>query len=519
MTENVDERALLPLLVPDSAGLLENIRSNSGTPRTAGLSDSVIADFCRRDSSLGRAIEEAHSVHVSLRDEVGAATLLLDEADLVEKLQADYINFYKPETVNPYVALAARGPWIVTCHGRVLHDNGGYGMLGSGHGPDAIIEAMSQNWVMANVMTPSFSQKRLADALRREVGHTRGGCPFSHFVCLNSGSEAVTIGMRIADVNAHQMTTEGGRHEGKPIKLLSLKQSFHGRTQRPALISDSCKGPYNANLASFRNRDHILTVEANNIAALQAIFARADDEGFFIELMAMEPIQGEGSPGSCITREFYDEARRLTKEHGSLLLVDSIQAGLRGQGCLSVVDYRGFQDAEVPDLETWSKALNAGQFPLSVIGLSERAADLYIVGVYGNTMTTNPRALETAIAVLHRVTPEMRANIVAMGDEFLAGLKALQADYPDCIPLVQGTGLLLCVELDEDRFPVVGFGKVEEWCRERGLGVIHGGKNALRFTPHFGVNSAEIDLILSVVRNCLDHFIALEEQAAIEAAV
>ena len=75
MTENVDERTLPPLLVPDFAGLLEDIRSNSGTPRTVGLSDSVIADFCRRDSSLGRAIEEAHSVHVSLRDEVGAATL------------------------------------------------------------------------------------------------------------------------------------------------------------------------------------------------------------------------------------------------------------------------------------------------------------------------------------------------------------------------------------------------------------------------------------------------------------
>ena len=52
-----------------------------------------------------------------------------------------------------------------------------------------------------------------------------------------------------------------------------------------------------------------------------------------------------------------------------------------GQGCLSVVDYEGFQDAEVPDLETWSKALNAGQYPLSVLGLSERAAELYVVGI------------------------------------------------------------------------------------------------------------------------------------------
>jgi len=516
-TENVDVWLDARLFMADSADLLSDIRSNSGEPRTVGLPDAVIADFCSRDETLVRAIAEAHEAHLLLRDEVGQATLMLEETHLVEKLQEDYVNFYKPETVNPYIPIAARGPWIITSHGRVVHDNGGYGMLGAGHGPDQIMNTMSQNWVMANVMTPSFSQKRLADALRKEVGHTRGGCPFSRFVCLNSGSESVTIGMRIADVNANQLTGPGGRHEGKPIKLLSLNQSFHGRTQRPASISDSCKDGYESNLASFRDREHILTVEQNDIAALRDIFARADAEGFFIEMMAMEPVQGEGSPGSCISREFYDEARRLTNEHGSLLLVDSIQAGLRGQGCLSVVDYDGFQDAQAPDLETWSKALNAGQFPLSVIGLSERAASLYVVGVYGNTMTTNPRALETAVAVLERVTPEMRQNIRDSGDEFVAKLKELQAEYSDCITLVQGTGLLLCAELDKDRFPVVGFGGVEEWCREQGLGVIHGGKNALRFTPHFGLTSAEIEMIVGIVKDCLDHFIAAE-QAAIATA-
>ena len=496
--------------------LLIEIRSKSGIPRTVGLGDSIIQEFCQHDSKLVSAINEAHERHSALIEEVGAATLMLDESNLIEKLQEDFVNFYKPETVNPYIPIAARGPWIITAHGRVIHDNGGYGMHGAGQGPQEIIEAMSDNWVMANVMTPSFSQKRLADALRIEVGHTRGTCPFSHFVCLNSGSESVTIGMRIADVNAKLMTGEGGRHEGKPIKLVALRQAFHGRTQRPATISDSCKDGYRNNLATFRD-DNVIIVEPNDIADLQATFARADQEGFFIEMMAMEPIQGEGSPGQCITREFYDEARRLTKEHGSLLLVDSIQAGLRGQGCLSVVDYDGFQDAEVPDLETWSKALNAGQYPLSVLGLSEKAAELYVVGIYGNTMTTNPRALETAVAVLNRITPEMRQNIRESGAEFLSKLEDLKADYPDCVTLVQGTGLLLCAELDTDRFPVVGFGGVEEWCREQGLGVIHGGQNALRFTPHFGLSSPEIDMILTIVRNCLDHFIT-KEQAAVTTA-
>ena len=127
-----------------------------------------------------------------------------------------------------------------------------------------------------------------------------------------------------------------------------------------------------------------------------------------------------------------------------MLLVDSIQAGLRGQGCLSIIDYDGFEDCEVPDMETWSKALNAGQFPLSVVGLSERAASQYVVGIYGNTMTTNPRALETAISVLDRITPELRQNIKERGSEFVAKLESLAEEFPDSIVSVQGPGLLLC---------------------------------------------------------------------------
>ena len=490
----------------DVLSQLAEIRANSGPQQTTGLKDEVITKFAASDHNLIRAISEASKNHKEYLIQLGSELLMMEESKLIQTLQSDFINFYSPATVNPYVAIAARGPWIITSHGAVLHDNGGYGMLGAGHGPDEVIGAMSKNWVMANVMTASFSQKRLADALRKEVGHSRGGCPFSKFICVNSGSESVSLGMRIADVNSNNMTGPGGRHEGKPIKIIALKQAFHGRTQRPASISDSCKKGYIDNLATFRERDNIIIVKPNNIKDLQSAFSTAEQENFFIELLAIEPVQGEGSPGQSITREFYDEARRLTLEHGSMLLVDSIQAGFRGKGSLSIVDYPGFQSAEVPDLETWSKALNAGQFPLSVLGLSERAAELYVVGIYGNTMTTNPRALETAVEVLSMITPELRANIIEKGDEFLSKLRKLQKEFPNEITLVQGSGLLLCAELDPETLPVVGFGCVEEWCRLNGLGVIHGGMNALRFTPHFGITSEEIDLVLDIVRDCLMSF-------------
>ena len=211
---------------------------------------------------------------------------------------------------------------------------------------------------------------------------------------------------------------------------------------------------------------------------------------------------GEGDPGRSVPVAFYAAARELTKAHGALLLVDSIQAGLRAQGVLSIVDYPGFEGQEAPDMETYSKALNAGQYPLSVLAVTERAAGLYRKGTYGNTMTTNPRALDVACAVLAQLTPELRANIRQRGQDAVAKLEALKAELGGLVTKVQGTGLLFSCELSRE-FKGYGTGSTEEWMRERGIGVIHGGENSLRFTPHFAVGADEIDLLVSMVKRAL----------------
>ena len=82
-------------------------------------------------------------------------------------------------------------------------------------------------------------------------------------------------------------------------------------------------------------------------------------------------------------------------------------------------------------------------------------------------------------------------------------LKALAEEVPGAITSVEGTGLLLCAELDPDKYDVIGFDGLETFCRKRGVGVIHGGINALRFTPHFALTTAEIDVIIDVVRQGL----------------
>lgn len=481
---------------------LRELRDYGGRRRTIGLEDEIVERFLASDPRLGRAIEDAAAAHRRLRDEDWVDLLREDESDLIDELQDDYLNFYAADTVNPYVPLAARGPWVVTTHGAVLHDNGGYGMLGFGHAPDHVIDAMQSPYVMANIMTASFSHKRFTDRLKREIGRHRP-CPYDKFVCLNSGSEAMTLASRIADVNTLRMVGKGGPKEGRKVRILSLSGSFHGRTDRPAQASHSSLPKYKESLYSFQERDNLLVAQANDVADLERVFGEAEKNGIFIEAMFFEPVQGEGDPGVAISRAFYDAARRLTRAHGTLLIADCIQAGLRATGHLSMVDSPGFEDCDPPDIESWSKAINGGQYPLSVLGLTEKSADMYARGIYGNTMTTNPRALEVGCAVLDSITPELRANIRARGKEMVAKLLEVQKEFPELVQRVQGTGLLVAAHIHPEKVAVVGADGLETWCRRHGLGVIHGGKNALRFTPHFGITSAEIDLIMRVVRQAL----------------
>ena len=491
---------------------LASLRAHKGQRLTQGLDDATVERLAKSHPDQGVAIEAAAAEHARLQDEF-AELFDLDEEAQLRAVQAGFVNFYADDAVNPYIALAARGPWVITLNGAVLYDAGGYGMLGFGHTPEAVMEAMSRPQVMANIMTPSLSQLRFDRALRKEIGHTRCGCPFAKFLCLNSGSESVGLAARIADINSKLMTDPDGRHAGRTIKRIVVKGSFHGRTERPALYSDSSRKSYQQHLASYRGEDSVIAIPPYDVDALKQAFADAETKGWFVEAVFLEPVMGEGDPGRSVPPAFYAAARELTRSHGSLFLVDSIQAGLRAHGVLSIVDYPGFEGLDAPDMETYSKALNAAQYPLSVLAVNERAAGLYRKGVYGNTMTTNPRALDVACATLAQLTPQVRENIRKRGVEAVQKLQQLQGELGGLITNVQGTGLLFSCELSP-AFKCYGTGSTEEWLRQQGLNVIHGGANSLRFTPHFAMDGEELELLVGMVGKALREGPRISQAAA-----
>jgi len=429
--------------VQRARGTLRRISEFAGERTTDGIGDAHLAAALARDHDLIRAIDDAGALHDRLIHSQGlcggrcyATLLALDEDSLRARLAKDVLNFYPRDGTQPFVPLAARGPWIVTAHGAVVYDAGGYGMTGFGHSPDDLLNAARRPEVMANVMTASFAQADFTHALRREIGRNWTGPrgrrmvtndkdaedddaawtnqlehPYASFACLNSGSEAVTLALRVTDVRARTEIDA----EGKTPVFIALKGSFHGRTNRAGMVSHATHGLYAEELASFRpnrvadeggydffaDKDEFnledssismddecdsdfahpfydswkdcsrhkrragaddvealrgaskanpggsfqpppcVFVEPNDVAQLLKTFDACDRAGLFVEAMILEPCMGEGDPGRMITREFYDEARRLTRARGTFLVVDSVQAGLRATGELSLVDWPG----------------------------------------------------------------------------------------------------------------------------------------------------------------------------------
>merc|ERR1711972_704652 len=100
------------------------------------------------------------------------------------------------------------------------------------------------------------------------------------------------------------------------------------------------------------------------------------------------------------------------------------------------------------------------------------------------------------------LTPAIRTNIRDMGKYIIQKYTALMEELPEAIIRVNGTGLLYQVKLDP-KIPVTAMDGVEMILRRRGVNVIHGGTNALRFTPNFDITKEEIDLQVSAVREVL----------------
>ncbi|MFD0206899.1 MULTISPECIES: acetylornithine transaminase [Saccharothrix] len=234
----------------------------------------------------------------------------------------------------------------------------------------------------------------------------------------NSGAEANEAAFKLS------------RRTGRS-KVVATEGGFHGRTMGAlALTGQPAKQePFEPLVPG------VVHVPFGDVAALEA--AIDDETAAFV----VEPIQGEN--GVVVPPEGYlQAARRITAEHGALLVLDEVQTGVGRLGTWFAFQQVGI----VPDVITLAKGLGGG-LPLGACIAVGPAKDLFGPGQHGTTFGGNPVCCAAALAVLDTIAADgLLEHTAAVGKEIAAGVEAL--DHP-LISGVRGAGLLLGITLRE----------------------------------------------------------------------
>lgn len=342
----------------------------------------------------------------------------------LDETRAREARWFLPAVRRFPVALASgAGSRVRDTDGREYIDlTAGWGVTSIGHSHPRLVDALCRQAGRLMQTTNAFytlPQLDLAERLGRRPPEelTR-----SFFV--SSGAEAMEGAIKLA----HRAT-------GRPV-FVSTEGSFHGRTLGAlGLIGqEKHRAPYRALLPEP------VIVPFGSLEAAEAAVDRN------VAAVVVEPIQGEGGvrpapPG------YLAGLRKLCDRSGALLVVDEIQTGVGRTGTFLALEHEGV----VPDILTLGKGLGGG-FPIAAFLCTEAVAATVEPGDHGGTYAGNPLGCAAALAVLDVLEEEdLVARARTLGERVLARLRRFAAEHPELAGEVRGRGLLLGLELADER--------------------------------------------------------------------
>ena len=286
----------------------------------------------------------------------------------------------------PVFLSAARGPHVVDINGREYVDlvcSWGPALLGHAH-PEVVAAVQEAATRGLSFGAPTTAEVELADLIR-------GRIPFAEKVrFVSTGTEATMTAIRVA---------RGATGRDVIVKFAGC---YHGHSD--ALLAAAGSGvataglPGSAGVTQAAARDTIV-VEYNDAEALKAVFAERGSEIACVITEAAPANMGVVPPDPG----FNATIRRLTLEHGALMILDEVLTGFRVGPAGWWGNEASLGEAPVtPDLVTYGKVVGGGLPLAALAGPSELMDLLAPVGpVYqAGTLSGNPLATAAGIATL-----------------------------------------------------------------------------------------------------------------------
>ncbi|TMF88908.1 MAG: glutamate-1-semialdehyde 2,1-aminomutase [Chloroflexi bacterium] len=313
------------------------------------------------------------------------------------------VRAYRAVGGQPPVLVRGQGARVWDADGREYVDYvSAYGPLILGHAHPVVVAAIEKAARAGGSFGVTHPDEvRLAELIQR-------GMPaLERLRFVNSGTEAAMSALRVARAATRRnlvLKFEGGYH-GHSDGLLAKAGSGLATLGLPA--SAGVPEPVAA---------QTLVIPYNDLGAVEAAFAGHPER---IAAVIVEPVAanvGVVPPEAG----FLDGLRRLTHEHGALLVFDEVITGFR-------VAPGGAQQlyGVIPDLTVLGKIIGGG-LPVGAYGGRADLMDLVApVGpVYqAGTLSGHPVVMAAGIATLEQLDDALYAQLEEIGAELEAGLR------------------------------------------------------------------------------------------------
>lgn len=367
----------------------------------------------------------------------------------------------------PLVVHRGRGCYLYGLDGRRYLDFiAGIGVNALGHAHPRIVRVVRQQ-VAVLVHSSNLYYHEYQGPLARKLAEVSG---LQRAFFANSGTEAMEGALKMARAHGHRTGAE-------KIEIISLENSFHGRTLGALSITGQAK--YRTDFEPLI--PGVRFVPGNDLTALEQAASERT------AAIVLEWIQGEGGIYP-LSQEYARKARELADRHNALLIFDEIQCGVGRPGV-----YFAYQLASppvMPDVMVAAKPLACG-LPLGAIMANEKAASAIGAGMHGTTFGGGALACRVALEffdVLEELLPQIRR----VGAYFKHELEALARRY-SFVKEVRAYGLMVGLDLNMPGKQFVLDAMAE------GLLINCTHDTVLRFLPPYIVTEREIDAALKVI--------------------
>ncbi len=292
------------------------------------------------------------------------------------------------------------------------------------------------------------------------------------FFC-NSGAEANEAAIKLA-----RLYGKGDRY-----KIISMKNSFHGRTL--ATLSATGQTKYQKGFEPMMPGFEY--AEFNNFEDLKS---KVDDKtcGVFVEF-----IQGEGGINAA-TREYIEKTYDFCKSRDVLFIADEIQTGMGRTGKLFAYEHYGVE----PDIVTMAKAL-CGGLPMGAVLAKDNVAQYFTFGTHGSTFGGSPLVSYVSLQVLKYIVESgLMHSVSSVGDYFIDGLNSI-AKVKESVLKADGMGLIVGLHMKDKE---TAEGLVTKALDERIL-IGKAGESTIRFEPPLIVKKEHVDKVLEFLDRSL----------------